>query len=490
MAGLRLGLTLIAYFLFSVVGACGVGTLPNVTHSGYLEVDKEDGSQIFYTYYEAQEKVDKDTPVLLWLQGGPGCAGQFGNFYELGPQRVNQNLSLEENGGAWNRKAGLLFVDQPVGTGFSPSGSGRLPTDEKEIAADMYVALLDFFDTFKELQDRPFVITGESYAGKYIPSIGHFIIAMERLHGLRLPSQKYPQYAARLPLHADKLGRPNFMLAGLAIGNGLTDPESQVQTHAATAFYQGLIDTSQRVSAMGMQLQVEQAIHQGAWDQASSGREALLTFLQQAIGCGTMLDSRRTLDYDSGHLVDLFLNQAEVKEHLGVVENITFVGCSGKVDKALAADIMKSVVYLVPDLLDNLPILLYQGAFDAQDGPATQEAWLQNLPWPGRIGFRDTRRWLWRAKSSGAVPHFHIPDILDEQVDLGGVGRVLGYWKEWDMLTHVVIRDAGHMVPRDDPLTSQAMIESWLERSVLSGKRSLYQDQRGQKVGLELEVVA
>jgi hypothetical protein len=44
-----------------------------------------------------------------------------------------------------------------------------------------------------------------------------------------------------------------------------------------------------------------------------------------------------------------------------VVENITFVGCSGKVDKALAADIMKSVVYLVPDLLDNLPILLYQG---------------------------------------------------------------------------------------------------------------------------------
>ena len=36
------------------------------------------------------------------------------------------------------------------------------------------------------------------------------------------------------------------------------------------------------------------------------------------------------------------------------------------------------------------------------------------------------------------------------------VGRVLGYWKEWDTLTHVVIRNAGHMVPRDDPLTSQA----------------------------------
>ena len=42
------------------------------------------------------------------------------------------------------------------------------------------------------------------------------------------------------------------------------------------------------------------------------------------------------------------------------------------------------------------------------------------------------------------------------------MGRVLGYWKEWDTLTHVVIRDAGHMVPRDDPLTSQASNVAWL----------------------------
>jgi len=51
----------------------------------------------------------------------------------------------------------------------------------------------------------------------------------------------------------------------------------------------------------------------GEWGKASSGRAALLAYLQEAIGCGTMLDSRRTLDYDSGHLVDRYLNQAEVK---------------------------------------------------------------------------------------------------------------------------------------------------------------------------------
>ena len=57
------------------------------------------------------------------LQGGPGCAGHFGNYYELGPEWVTPNLKLIPNPGAWNRAAGLLFIDQPVGTGFSPSGA-------------------------------------------------------------------------------------------------------------------------------------------------------------------------------------------------------------------------------------------------------------------------------------------------------------------------------------------------------------------------------
>jgi len=60
-------------------------------------------------------------------------------------------------------------------------------------------------------------------------------------------------------------------------------------------------------------------------------------------------------------------------------------------------------------------LLVGAGAFDAQDGPASQEAWLHDLPWPGRIPFRDARRWVWRAKASGEIPHFHKPKILEEE---------------------------------------------------------------------------
>ena len=59
---------------------------------------------------------------ICLMQGGPGCAGHFGNYYELGPEWVTPNLKLIPNPGAWNRGAGLIFIDQPVGTGFSPSG--------------------------------------------------------------------------------------------------------------------------------------------------------------------------------------------------------------------------------------------------------------------------------------------------------------------------------------------------------------------------------
>jgi vitellogenic carboxypeptidase-like protein len=41
-----------------------------------------------------------------------------------------------------------------------------------EVAADLYIGLQEFFTRYEHLQSRPLFITGESYAGKYVPSIG------------------------------------------------------------------------------------------------------------------------------------------------------------------------------------------------------------------------------------------------------------------------------------------------------------------------------
>lgn len=69
--------------------------------------------------------------------------------------------------GAWNRRSALLFIDQPIGSGFSIAAKGRgLPTDEMTLAADLYSGLQAFFQRYPRLQQRPLVIAGESYAGE------------------------------------------------------------------------------------------------------------------------------------------------------------------------------------------------------------------------------------------------------------------------------------------------------------------------------------
>jgi vitellogenic carboxypeptidase-like protein len=91
---------------------------PKPTHSGYLAIDSKPGSALYYAYWEAANKtarVDSNSPIVLWLQGGPGCASTFGAFYELGPIVTDEHGKLVENPFAWNRNVGLLIIDQPIG---------------------------------------------------------------------------------------------------------------------------------------------------------------------------------------------------------------------------------------------------------------------------------------------------------------------------------------------------------------------------------------
>eukprot|EP00891_Asterochloris_glomerata_P003274 jgi/Astpho2/3274/fgenesh1_pm.00053_%23_4_t len=401
-------------------------------------------SAIFYAFWEAESADGPDVPILLWLQGGPGCAGLFGALYELGPFSVNNKLGLEPNPGSWANSHGLLVIDQPIGTGFSTAGSrGAIPTDEMEIAADIYEALQGFFQRHSHLQARPLFITGESYAGKYVPSIN--VTTMQQ--------------------GALKLGRPRFTLRGLAIGNGMTDPQLQVLTHADTAHFLGLIDLNQRVKAMQMQLEASQLIAQEQWEPAHQQRELLLGFIKNASGAGTMLDPRRTCDYDADHLVDAYLNQPEVKAGLGAQKDITFVGCSEEVNRILSPDVMKSVKHLFPDLLATMPVLLYQGQYDVQDGPACSEAWISSLQWSDREAFAQAKRVVWRLGDDEA------PAAWLSQ-GRHSIEPVAGYVKHHGPLTLVVVREAGHMVPHDQPLAARHMIENWVQ-TALGGPRWL-----------------
>ena len=101
-----------------------------------MGVEEETGTELFYYFVESERSPGTD-PVIVWLTGGPGCSGLVGNFFELGPYLVAPDAaSLSRNPFAWNRLFGVLFLDSPLGTGFSAAPSPALiPRDQPVVDA-------------------------------------------------------------------------------------------------------------------------------------------------------------------------------------------------------------------------------------------------------------------------------------------------------------------------------------------------------------------
>ncbi|KAK9115346.1 hypothetical protein Syun_022143 [Stephania yunnanensis] len=406
------------------------------TSSGYLPINSTTGSSIFYTFYEAQAPISPlpQTPILIWLQGGPGCSSMVGNFLELGPYRVEADpqtsLTLSPNSGAWNHLFGLLFFDSPIGTGFSIAGNAEeIPRDQQTVANHLFVALRSFLMLNTLFKSRPIYITGESYGGKYVPAFGAYVLEMNS----RLPANR----------------RVN--LKGVAIGNGLTDPGTQVGTHGITAYYSGLIDEKQKNEIEEVQRVAVRLVSEEKWAEATDARNQVLGKLENFTGLATLYDLRRRSPYEFD-LLDKFLNKDEVQRWLGVKSHVVWEDCSDVVGAALHEDVMKSVKFMVEGLVSesstssSFKVLLYQGQFDLRDGVVSTEAWIKTMRWEGLEEYLKSERKIWRVN-----------------------GEVAGYVQRYGRFSEVVVSGAGHLVPTDQPVNAQAMIEDWvLERGLFA----------------------
>ncbi|KAJ8467883.1 hypothetical protein OPV22_030435 [Ensete ventricosum] len=161
-----------------VVGLPGQPQVSFRQYAGYVTVNETHGRALFYWFFEATHDVEKK-PLLLWLNGGPGCSSVgYGAAEELGPFLMHKGVpELRFNQHSWNKEANLLFLESPVGVGFSytNTSSDLLSLGDKITAEDSYAFLVNWLKRFPQFKSHDFYIAGESYAGHYVPQLSEKI---------------------------------------------------------------------------------------------------------------------------------------------------------------------------------------------------------------------------------------------------------------------------------------------------------------------------
>ncbi|XP_043319252.1 probable serine carboxypeptidase CPVL isoform X4 [Cervus elaphus] len=214
------------------------------SYSGYITVNKTYNSNIFFWFFPAKIEPQK-APVVLWLQGGPGGSSMFGLFVEHGPYIVRENMTLGARDFPWTTTFSMLYVDNPVGTGFSFTDHVHgYAIDEDDVARNLYSALVQFFELFSDYRDNDFYATGESYAGKYVPAIAHYIHILN-------------------PVTTMKIN-----LKGIALGDAYSDPKSIIEGYPSFLFQIGLLDEQEKKYFQKQCNDCVKFIHQEKWLQA------------------------------------------------------------------------------------------------------------------------------------------------------------------------------------------------------------------------------
>lgn len=411
--------------------------------AGYISVN---GSvpllkrHLWYWAFESRNDPEND-PLVLWMTGGPGCSGLVALFKENGPYHIADDLSLSLNPYSWNSNATVIWIDQPAGSGFSYQDVNSVgPFNEMQVADDVYHFLQGFLTQYPQYRDLPFFITGESYAGHYIPSV-----ATRILEGNNDPSYE------------------TIELEAIAIGNGLVNPAVQYEQYLPFIAAQNVLPaTSLAIMAAGLPA-CEKAIATCAQN-TTIGLLGCLTAMGTCNGAEVLPFTLSGLNpYDVREKcavpplcynftnVELFLAQPVVQAALGVTGH-TWQSCNRivELELVLAGDWMRDLSVEIPDILSSdVRVVVYSGEFDFVCNWYGGFAWTTGLVWTGQFDFVNAQNTTWMYE-----------------------GNVAGSSRTAQGFTFVRVKDAGHMVPLNQPERALDMLNRIISGEPFDGQPS------------------
>ncbi|CAI5738763.1 unnamed protein product [Peronospora destructor] len=396
----------------------GLVSLINVTHhAGRIALHDSDKNLIFYWHFQAAQDADK-APLIIWLNGGPGCSSLQGLFMGISPLKLVDESTIAKNEHSWYQFANLLFVDQPVGTGMSYTRGNTYRLDEGAVSADFYDFLIKFLQRHSEYlavnggvkHSRTIILCGESHAGRWIPNFSEYILKQN-----------------------DDLSNPiKIRLVGACIGNGWVHPRIQYD-YSDYAHGLGLLSFGQ-VRSLKTLFAECLAVLDGETYYSKSCLDNM----------DAIRDSVKTDDGGSS------LNVYDVRQYVrnpGAYppgqENIIKYMNKMEFDGVSTLNEVQSL------LEGGLQLLFYNGQWDMMCNHYGTEKLLLSLNWSGSNAYQQADKYTWRVQ---------------------GHKEPAGFAQQGGNLTYVVVAGAGHMVPMDVPDVAAEMLRHFVDGLGFSDK--------------------
>ncbi|XP_034098409.2 retinoid-inducible serine carboxypeptidase-like isoform X2 [Drosophila albomicans] len=414
-------ITAYAVFLLQVINwaAAGRGFGPGEQDWNYVEVRK--GAHLFYWLHYTTAKVSSfyERPLVIWLQGGPGVASTgCGCFEQLGPI----DIEGQPRASNWVQHMNVLFIDSPVGTGFSYVESfGEYALNNKQIALDLVTLMSDFLRSHPEFQRVPLHIFSESYGGKMAP-----------------------EFALELHL-AQQRGEVQCQLKSVVVGNPFISPLDTILSYAPYLLQMGIVDHDGYKNLSRATFEFSRLVSAGDMRQAVDQDEQIQELIMEITENVFVYNTQRRFHVDdvyhygdSPKLSDFMVNN--VTKALNLTHMSKWTAFNSLVFFGLGIDVVKPAIDIVTRLLDETPIRvgIFSGVLDIICATPGTVNWIDRMSWRSKQSYVDaTRR----------------PIRID--------GFLEGYEKQGGNFSMFWVLRSGHSVQVDNPVAMSHILREF-----------------------------
>lgn len=422
-------------------------------YSGFLQAG---GTRRLHYWFVSSERSPATDPVILWMNGGPGCSSLLGLMSENGPFRaVKKGQKLILNPYSWNKVANVIFLEAPAGVGYSYDTSENYTTNDDQTADDNYLAIQDFFAKFPSLKSNDFYIAGESYGGIYVPMLTQRVLKDPR--GIRLKGYAVGNGALDFTLLGNALVFFGYYhgLFGLSLWTKLTTHccNGSVSQQSCDFVNRQTAECEEAVQQVMVIITDENLNIYNLYDRCEEDKPTLgdpsetrprqsnrYQHAQRLMARSLNMEHHEGLGItppciDSAN-VKLYLTREDVKVALHV-ENSTveWDDCSNVLHYHRQYNTMKPVVQELVDS-GSLKTLIYNGDVDMACNFLGDEWFVNTLGYSPKSTYK-----IWK------------------------IGKqVAGFFQTYEKnITFVTVKGSGHMVPEDKPRQALKMITNFIQ---------------------------